>query len=98
MIIVRVVSGDSFDGRYSVERIFTRNLTETLGNYWLTPDMEVMMILYDDEDEIDDEKDDDEDILNNWLIPDMQEGDVKEFILDLAQTISINRKDELYSK
>ena len=98
MIIVRVVSGDSFDGRYSVERIFTRNLTETLGNYWLTPDMQVMMILYDDEDEIDDEKDDDEDILNNWLIPDMQEGDVKEFILDLAQTISINRKDELYSK
>ena len=93
-----MVSGDSFDGRYSVERIFTRNLTETLGNYWLTPDMEVMMILYDDEDEIDDEKDDDEDILNNWLIPDMQEGDVKEFILDLAQTISINRKDELYSK
>ena len=36
--------------------------------------------------------------MNNWLIPDMQEGDVKEFILDLAQTISINRKDELYSK
>ena len=36
--------------------------------------------------------------MNNWLIPDVQEGDVKEFILDLAQTISINRKDELYSK
>ena len=52
------VSGHIKSAQFPVANILTRNLTETIGNYWLTPDLE---------------------------------GEVKEFIMDLAGTISVNR-------
>ena len=59
LILIPVkVSGDS-EAQFPVKNILSRNLTEALGNFWLTPNM--------------------------------QEGEVKEFMMDLRQTISVNR-------
>ena len=60
LILISVkVSGDIYSAEFPVKNILSRNLTETLGNFWLTPNM--------------------------------QEGDVKEFMMDLRQIISVNR-------
>ena len=64
MILISVkVSGDIYSAEFPVKNILSRNLTETLGNFWLTPNM--------------------------------QEGEVKEFMMDLRQTISVNRNTVL---
>ena len=60
LILISVkVSGDIWSAEFPVKNILSRNLTEALGNFWLTPNM--------------------------------QEGEVKEFMMDLRQIISVNR-------